>query len=275
MGVEDQANQGDRTMSQSIGVARGSYGANAKRGILLVAALAVIACSALASAGAAAAVSFEVKGQWVCNNRGTVTPLAGARVELWKNNSYWFDDKLGATHTAANGSYSFGVRAGENFDLYAKVVLNDDQGVHLGEWYSFSDWDADTSTTGSRSGLVNLGTWELSRDKGSGTPKCAVFQGAHNAYQNYKQVVGSAPPDSSYFISADFPCCGVPFTTLDTTRWPGGYETGSSYSVNFHEFAHSVRHSFDGGLAHFLYDVARFGYAKSHSLCLTSNEGFA
>ena len=125
-------------------------------------------------------------------------------------------------------------------------MLNDDQGVHLGDWYSFSDWDTQTETTGSHSGLVNLGTYEISKDNGSGTPKCAVFQGAHNAYQNYKQIIGSPPPDTSYLISADFPCCGVPFTTLDTTHWPGGYETGAAYSVNFHEFAHSVRHSFDG-----------------------------
>ena len=36
-------------------------------------------------ASASASVNFEVKGQWLCNNRGTVTPLVGARVELWRN----------------------------------------------------------------------------------------------------------------------------------------------------------------------------------------------
>jgi hypothetical protein len=240
----------------------------------------LLALIALAPASAAAAVSFEVKGQWLCNNRGTVTPLAGARVELWKSNSYWFDDKLGATHTAGNGAYSFSVRSGENFDLYAQVVLNDDQGAKLGEWYSFSDWSTETETTGSRSGVVNLGTYEIDKDNGSGTPKCAVWQGAHNAYQNYKQVIGSPPPDTSYSISADFPCCGTPFTTTDTTRWPSNYATGAGtldggYSVNFHEFAHSVRHSLDGGTAHFLLDATRFGYPKTHTLCQVSNEGFA
>ncbi len=234
----------------------------------------------MAPASASASTSFEVKGQWLCNNRGTVTPLVGARVELWKNNSYWFDDKLGAAHTTSSGSYNFSVRANDNFDLYAKVVLNDDQGVHLGDWYALSDWDTQTETTGSHSGLVNLGTYEISGDGGSGTPKCAVFQGAHNAYQNYKQVIGSPPPDTSYTILSDFPCCGVPFTTTDTTRWPSNYETGGGsldggYSVNFHEFAHSVRHSYDGGTAHFLFDVARFGYLKTHSLCQVTNEGFA
>jgi hypothetical protein len=147
----------------------------------LVVLLSVLAIAMLAPAGAGASVSFEVKGQWLCNNHGTVSPLAGARVELWKSNTLWFDDNLGETHTSTTGSYSFGVRADENFDLYAKVVMNDDQGVHLGEWYSPSDWDTETATTGSHAGLVNLGTYEIAKDGGSGTPKCAVFQGAHNA----------------------------------------------------------------------------------------------
>jgi hypothetical protein len=274
----EQAPTEGGSMSDSSTVAGRRNGWSSTRRAVVVAAIAtlsVLATIAMVPANASASVNFEVKGQWLCNNHGSVTPLAGARVELWKSNSFWFDDDLGSTHTSANGSYNFSVRANDNFDLYAKVVLSDDQGVHLGEWYSFSDWDTETATTGSHSGLVNLGTYEISKDNGSGTPKCAVFQGAHNAYQNYKQVIGSPPPDASYLISADFPCCGVPFTTLDTTHWPGGYETGAAYSVNFHEFAHSVRHSFDGGTAHFLFDVARFGYAKSHSLCLNSNEGFA
>ena len=253
--------------------------------LLAVATLSLLALVAAGPASALASVSFEVKGKWLCNNRGTVTPLSSARVELWRPGGFstlWIDEKLGATHTNSSGAYSFSVRADSNFDLYVKVVMNDDQGVHLGDWYSFSDWDTETPTTGSHAGLMDLGTYEIWRENGAGTPNCAAFQGAHNAYQNYKQVIGSAPPDSNYLISSDYPCCGVPFTTLDTTHWPDGYETGSGpksedggYSVNFHEFGHSIRHSFDGGTLHFLYDAARFGYAKSHYLCLVSNEGFA
>jgi hypothetical protein len=258
-------------------------GSSSQRGGILALALpALLAVIAMIPASASAAVNFEVKGQWTCDNRGTVTPLVGARVELWKNNSYWFDEKLGATHTSSNGSYSLSVRSDDNFDLYAKVVLNDDQGVHLGDWYSFSDWSTETETTGSHAGLVNLGNYQISREGGKGTPKCAIFQGAHNAYQNYKQIIGSPPPDSSYLISSDFPCCGVPFTSLDTTHWPDGYETGygpgdpdGGYAVNFHEFSHSFRQSFDGGTLHFLADVARYGYIKNHESCLVSNEGFA
>ena len=253
----------------------------ARRGVIGL--LGAMALLAVAPAASHATVNFNVTGKWVCNNRGTVSPIAGARVELWHSIDYWFDDNLGSTHVANDGSFNFGVRADSNFDLYAKVVLNDDNGVSLGNWYSFSDWDTETSTVGSHSGTVNLGTWQISKDNGSGTPKCAVWQGAHNAYANYRQVIGSRPPDSHYSISADFPCCGTPFTTTDTTRWPGGYQTGQGssdpakapYSVNFHEFAHSVRHSFDGGTAHFLFDAARFSYPQTHTLCQNTNQGFA
>lgn len=251
-----------------------------------LAAVALLAFLALMAVGPvrAEAVSFEVKGQWLCNNEGTVTPIAGARVELWEPggiSTLWIDEKLGSTHTASNGTYSFKVEAGDNFELYTQVVLNDDQGVNLGEWYAFSDWSAETETTTSHSGVVNLGTYEIYNENGKGTPDCAVWQGAHSAYQNYKQVIGKPPPDSQYTIDADFPCCGVPFTTLDSTHWPGNFPTGykgdpdGGYSTNFHEFAHSVRHSFDGSYAHFLFDAARFGYIKNHELCLVSNEGFA
>src|ERR1700716_2605016 len=77
---------------------------------------------AVAPAASHATVNFNVKGKWVCNNRGTVSPIAGARVELWHSIDYWFDDNLGSTHAATDGSFNFGVQAGGNFDLYAKAL---------------------------------------------------------------------------------------------------------------------------------------------------------
>jgi hypothetical protein len=244
--------------------------------------LGVAAVLVAAPPGARANVSFQARGQWVCDNNGTVSPIAGARVELWQNNSWWFDDKLGATHTGSDGAFSFGVQADDNFDLYAKLVLDDDHGVNLGEWYSFSPWDTQTDTTSSHAGTVNLGTWQISTSSDGHTPKCAIWQGAHNAYADYERVTGSPPPEGDYSINADFPCCGTPFTTLDNTRWPSGYPTGEGsgdpeggYATNFHEFAHSVRHSFDGGFLHFLGDVATYNYAQNHTLCMVTNPGFA
>lgn len=220
-------------------------------------------------------MNFQVKGKWTCNNRGAVTPIAGARIELWREISYWPDDKITSRHLGADGSYNIGVNASKNFTLYVKLLLHDDDGVELENWYSPFTWETETAKKGTRAGVVDLGTWQISKDGGAGTPKCAIWQGAHNAYGDYRTIVGARPPSSDYKINADFPCCGTPFTTLDNTRWPSGYATGAGYSVSAHEFAHSVRHSFDGNTVHFLADVARYSYPQFHSSCKVTNEGFA
>lgn len=241
----------------------------------LVVLLGLAALLLAAPAGASADVNFNVKGKWTCNNRGTVTPIAGARIELWRSISYWPDEKITSRHLGANGSYDIGVKASKNFTLYVKLLLHDDAGVELENWYSPFTWETETSEKGSHSGVVDLGTWQISKDGGSGTPKCAVWQGAHNAYTDYRGVVGAKPPTGDYKIDADFPCCGTPFTTLSTTRWPSGYDVRSGYSVSFHEFAHSFRHSFDGTTSHFLFDAARYQYPQNHTACKVTNEGFA
>src|ERR671923_242883 len=127
------------------GMLRDVFGPTRRIVVVLLGVLALVLTASPASAGAA--VSFQVKGKWTCNNRGTVIPIAGARVELWRDISFWPDDMLGPAHTGSDGSFSFSVSADSNFDLYVKLILKDDAGVHLGNWYSFSDWDTDTSTT--------------------------------------------------------------------------------------------------------------------------------
>ncbi|HZI92375.1 MAG TPA: hypothetical protein VFD31_12235 [Thermoleophilaceae bacterium] len=230
----------------------------------------VIACPATADA----AVNFQVRGQWTCKDGSTVAPIAGARIELWRHRSYFPDQKITRRYTGSDGSYDINVNASDNFTLYIKLLLRDDRGVELENWYSPFTWETETSKRRSRAGVVDLGTWQVSRG-GAGSPKCAIWQGAHNAYGDYRTVVGAAPPMANYRIDADFPCCGTPFTTRDTTRWPSGYPVGAGYSVSSHEFAHAFRHTFDGSFAHFSFDVARFQYPQNHTPCKLTNEGFA
>ena len=239
--------------------------------LLLLATLAVVAPQA-----AEASVKFDVQGRWTCDNRGSVAPISGARVELFRERfSLIPDEKITTRHLGADGRYDIKVSASDNFDLYVKVLLHDDDGVELENWYSPFTWEIQTPTKGSHSGVVGFGTRQISADNGTGTPKCAIWQGAHNAYGDYTRVIGAKPPDRNYEIEADFPCCGVPFTTLSSTQWPDNYSPGAGYTTSFHEFAHSFRHSFDGGTFHFLYDVGRVGYLNFHSTCKQTNEGFA
>ena len=102
--AEQSANRGS-SMSDLSTVAGRRNGSSSTRRALAgatIAALSLLAVIAIAPASASACVSFEVKGQWLCNNQGSVTPLVGARVELWKpgGSDPWIDEKLGATHTS-------------------------------------------------------------------------------------------------------------------------------------------------------------------------------
>src|SRR5205085_10121283 len=93
---------------------------SARRGPALLVVVIALAILGLMPASSQATVNFNVTGKWVCNNRGTVVPIAGARVELWENVSYWFDNKIGEIQNESYGSFNFGVQAGSNFDLYVK-----------------------------------------------------------------------------------------------------------------------------------------------------------
>ena len=240
---------------------------------LALGALVVAVVFTLAAPAAQARVQFDLKGRWTCKDGGTVKPLQGARIELWRSRDYWRDQKVTSRHTDGDGRYAIPVNAEDHFDLYVKVLLHDDDGVELENWYSPFTWETTTSTKRSRSGTVNLGTWQIGKD-GSGTPKCAIWQGMHDAYADYRRVIGQRPPSRNLKIEGEFPCCGTPFTTRDTIRWPGGYTTDNG-RVSKHEFAHTVRHTLDGNFVEFTADVARYQYPQTHEPCKDTNTGFA
>ena len=72
--------------------------------------------------------------------------MSGARVELFRERSYWRDEKITTRHLGADGRYSIPVKASGNFDLYVKILLHDDDGVELENWYSPFTWETTTST---------------------------------------------------------------------------------------------------------------------------------
>jgi hypothetical protein len=240
------------------------------RGVVLL----LFAVLAALPGTAQADVQFDVTGKWTCRTGSTVKPLAGARVEFWRSVDYWFDDHFGTTYTNANGDYRVTIKSGEHFTLYVRVVLRDDKGTELENWYSPWNWYTETSNEGTHGGTNDFGTWEISHDENK-TPKCAIWQGASNAYADYRRVVGSRPRMNPYKIDAEFPCCGVPWTSTSTTHWPGGYPVGANESTSKHEFAHAFRHSFDGDFGHFAQDAARFLYPQFHEPCKKTNSGFA
>ena len=60
-----------------------------------------------------------------------MTPVAGARVELWRDRSFLPDEKITRRYTGSDGSYDINVNASDNFTLYIKLLLTDDRGAEL------------------------------------------------------------------------------------------------------------------------------------------------
>jgi hypothetical protein len=101
----------------------------------------------------------------------------------------------------------------------------------------------------------------------------SVWLRSRQAFLDYTRETGAVPPAGHYDIEYwSGVYAGTPWTNLDTTHWPRQYPIGA---VNYHEFAHSVRHTLDGDGNHFNWDAIRFAYARHHDLPDKTNEGFA
>jgi len=223
-------------------------------------------------------------GSWTCINNGVTLPLAHARVELRDSDvdvGTLGDDVMAVGLTDDQGRFVLTGQGGDpgNYswsrpDVYVQIVLTDEQGVRLTDEVN-NEWNANTPQHDHDNveGNVDIGDWSVGTQAGEGSSRCGVWLAARAAYQEYVSLENQAPPAGHYDVEywAAWPYM-TPWTNLDTTHWPTGYETGA---VNRHEFAHSVRHSFDGDQNHFNWDVTRFVYARSHSSCDDTNEGFA
>ena len=234
--------------------------------------------------------NFMISGAFTCHTvYGKEFPLAHAQVEVFRYRSDWFDDWVGDTITDAYGHFEKELWASSEGDYYARLRLDDKEGVHLNDSWTASFWSFDTGRQSNRQPIIDLGNWVISKDNGLGTPRCAIWQGARTAYHEFKSTVGRLPPDADYSIVM-WKGFLTPISRLATTDWPDNYPTGEfgahqngdiyhDYRANFHEFGHTIRQSVDGDYSHFMVDASVYFYGHQHGYCGQSgyhaNAGFA
>ncbi len=202
--------------------------------------------------------NFIMRGVFRCNNRGFVEPLANAEVEFYRYRSLRSDDLLGSTVTDADRSYETSRWAWDEADYYARLRLNDPGKVYLIEAVNSSVWSKDTDHKSNKDPVIDFGQYTIFRDGGQGTPKCAIWQGAEHVYREFHNTVGQDPPIGNYEILM-WKTIQTPYSFLSTTNWPDNYETGDflgrrpkgsdlflDYETSFHEFGHTIRHTYDG-----------------------------
>jgi hypothetical protein len=233
---------------------------------------------------------FIVRGSFFSTQKGTTFPVEGALVEIYRDVSWAPDQKVGATITGPDGSFEVQLWASRVDTYYAKLRLNDVAGVYLHDWWTpeIKDYNSFNRADNS-SPVLDLGGTLITKNGGSGTPKSAIWQGGHWAFQEYIRTFSAPPPTGDYEIVNQNTVSTLTWTARSTTNWEendqtfkfsNGHPTAKddpkfdpyfsqfiNYDVNFHEFGHALRHTVDGNQAHFLADSARWTYARGHSLC--------
>lgn len=207
-------------------------------------------------------------GRVTCGGR----PLRGALVQLRPDGDLVDGRPIAEDRTDAAGSYSFVVRA--TGDAHTAVVALRDPGrvrVTLTALPPPVTWTAGTPPVAANRPAVDLQPLGLPVPQ---TP-CDVFTAMRAARRDWDDTVGGAPPGGETLVQWGALGLGVPYAAYTIIEWPTDVDRTDLTRKALHEFAHTVRHKYDGNLAHFAEDVFNHGYARQHQLCLATNEGFA
>ena len=230
-------------------------------------------------------------GSWLCNDRGNVTPLAGARVELWQRGidqlpKFLTDSLIAVQHADQNGAYEFNTVSDSEDDFYVRVLTDDNSKVRLESWWEWWPWFTDTATNQNDVAEQNFGSLAINARffAKTASPECALWQGVRDAYLDFEALMGFPPPGGRRVVNAHAPVL-TPIAPYDMILWPPFYEAGPHVRdgdqlvptkwTTAHEFAHTFRHVYDGGPVHFFEDAARFLYPQMHKDCKATNLGFA
>src|SRR5581483_10365600 len=164
-------------------------------------ALALSAALLARASAPAGAEQFQTKwvGSWYCDDRGAVTPLRGARVELWQRGidllpKWLTDDLIAVTYTDDSGAYEFNTVSNGEDDFYVRVLTDDNDTTRLGNWWEPWPWFTDTGTNQNDVPVQSFGdvAVKLRHFHDSGSPECAIWQGIHDAYLDFEDAMGFA-----------------------------------------------------------------------------------
>jgi hypothetical protein len=221
------------------------------------------------------------RGQFLCDDRGTVEPLGGMTVQLWKRGWDWLPVEISGGRvdegfTKADGTFRL-TSTPDDDNYFVRMALRDGHGVRLKDFWGINDWSIDIAQMRNDRPIRDYGGQRFSTPGQS--HKCAIWAGVHNAYEEYRTEVGSELPTRGVLIEADAVTAGVPLAPHTSIWWPGGfpvgYGGGGDDSITRHEFGHVIRHGFDGDLGHFLGDVVTHNYLQTHEVCNHTGFGFA
>jgi hypothetical protein len=155
------------------------------------------------------------------------------------------------------------------YDLHNSFVVTNSLKVVRSERFILNQ-------TAAADGRVRFGTIALK-------PKyCNPFDQFRLALNEFRETAQRPHPQKVLYIIADawvatrlLPIISVPFASTNTIRLPRQSPGALTLHTARHELGHTIRHTLDGPYPHFLWDVLRFRYVRSHWCSLRTNTGMA
>ena len=200
------------------------------------------------------------KKNWLVRAVGKVTcdgqPMPYIHIDLM-DDDLTFDDKLATAR--ANGFGSFNIQgSGQDGqrgkpDPYIRISYSY-SGIYgnLKVVKTLKLIRREKSRTRSYISYVNFGILNFANIH------CRAYLQFYSVLRHYKLVARSPLPYSTLYIQTKALLNGgTPYASTNVVRIPPKF-THISYATAKHEFAHTIRHSFDGSLGHFLRDVVRY-----------------
>ena len=199
--------------------------------------------------------------KWPVSARGKVTcdgvPIPRVKIELMDKDPLR-DDTMGSTKTDAYGQFSV---SGSGRDwisskpgpIYIRVTY-----VYDGKYGKMKVVNNlvkrpryEKSSEKSYAEHINFGTINFA------SIHCRAYIKYYRSLEGYRVTADQSLPYSVLFIVTEAVIHGgTPYSTTDTIRIPRGQKTISTTTA-LHDFAHTIRLSLDGNMAHFLLAVAR------------------
>ena len=192
--------------------------------------------------------AVQASGSVTCN--GDPMPLVDV---VLMDGRWFFHTKMGQKKADANGAFRVsGSRSGGKPQPYIRVLYSYSGSYgKLKVVNSFSILRKGKTSKRSYNSNINFGTINFN------SVHCKAYVQFYKALKYYNENARSSLPYSTLFVETNtFIHGGTPYATTNTVRIPPNYPI--TYKTAQHEFAHTIRHSFDGSFGHFLIDVARY-----------------
>ena len=207
-----------------------------------------------------------------CKLDGKFQPIPEVKIKLLDDDVV-FDDTMATGRTRRSGRFYLSGQGRDAFNgkpdpkIQVEYAYSGPEGKF--EIEKIVRNRKDESGTKPYSRVVNFGF--LSFDN----PHCRAYIRFYRVLKEYATFRIGKPPYSTLKVkSKAIIHGGTPFATTNVIRIPKSWDP-ISMSTARHEFAHTIRHSYDGRFSHFLRDVIRYRYAQHHNCNKKTNSGFA